>query len=138
MGRVWTPEERKRHLRKKYFTWKEKIFVLVIFMLAILTILALLFTGIPGELGIQITSVGLLFVTALLIVLVIWGGDDYKMHATILAVIAILLLVIVGILLAGNLSGFEQVVAYVILGIVFLVVVAASAFFIDIVHYESV
>jgi len=138
MGRTWTHEERKKHIRRKYYTWKEKVLVVIISMISIFAILGLLASGFAGGFAAQIVSVALIVIVAILIVLVVWGGEGYHTYAGILAAVAVLLAIAAAILLTGSLSGLEQILAYLILGIAFLVVVAGAAFFIDMMHYESI
>ena len=135
MARKWTREERRQYMREKYSPWKVKIFVMLASLVAIFLILYLLIseTVVPGPArGI---SAALAIVLILFIFMFSYGA--YKTASKILAIIAIVLVIVLSFFTAGSLSGAERIAAYIILGFLFLVVLAFAVFFIDMYTYES-
>lgn len=133
--RKWTREERRKHIREKYYPWKTKIFVMIVCMAAIFIFLYLLISGVANSLVVGGLSAVIL---VLLIFIIFFFSYGVKGKLTrILIIVTIALILVLGFFTAGSLSGTEQVVSYIILGFLFLILLAFAVFFIDVYTYES-
>jgi len=137
MARKWTRQERRRHIREKYYGWREKALVFVAVMLAVFIVLSLAVTGVLADFSLQLISSGMLIVIIIVFFLVAYGGTKFKIPIFLLLIVFILLLLTAVIVFAGMLSGIEQIVAIIILGLLFIAVIAVSVFFMDLVFYEA-
>jgi len=138
MVRKWTREERRKKLREKYYTWREKGFVIVVFISLLFIVLSLALSGTLTSFSLQLIVALLIVIIAALFFMVFFGGAEAKIPILILAVIFIILLIVAGVMLIGVLTGIEQLVVAVILGLIFLILIAISAFFIDMIAGEAV
>lgn len=139
--RKWTREERRKHIREKYYPWKTKIFVMIVCMAAIFIFLYLLISGVANSLVVGGLS-AVILVLLIFIIFFISYGVRFKFFRgldllKLLILIVIFLMFVLGFLTAGSLSGTEQVVSYIILGFLFLILLAFAVFFIDVYTYES-
>ena len=135
MPRKWTREERRKHIREKYYTWREKSFVTFGFLVILFIVLYLAFTS---AITVQTISLLAIFDIALLFFLIAYGGlKEAKIPILILAAILAILIIIGIVLVMGTLGGLEKFIAAIIFGVLFLVLIAFAAFFIDMYTYES-
>ena len=135
MPRKWTREERRKHIQEKYTPWKTKIFVLVIFLVFIFLLLSLALTGTLAEFSLQVNSAFLLGLIVVLFFMVVYKAP--RAATALIAAIIILLLLFTVFLLLGPLSGIVGFIASVVIGLLFLLLIAVAAFFIDMVFFES-
>jgi hypothetical protein len=137
MPRKWTREERKKALKEKYYSLKEKIFVVSAFFLAIFIVLYLSVTGGAGTFSLQIVSAAMVILMAVIFFLAVYGGEEYRVHTAVLLVVFLALLIAAGIVLAGMLTELEKFMVSVALGIFFLILLATAAFFITMFTHEG-
>ena len=135
MPRKWTREERKRHIREKYYSWKEKAFTMVIFFLSLLLVLYLVLTGAVVPLAVQAIA-GVLVILIMILGLLV-SLDDTSHRAIVLTLIALFLIFSLTAVFVVGLSGVERFVGSILLGILFFIILAAAVFLIDLVTYES-
>jgi len=134
MPRKWTRDERRKHLRESYYGWKEKAFVMIVSLLVIFLFLYISVFWTPSIQGI---SAGAIIVMGIIFFLVTFAGADYKKLTLAFVGLLIVLIIAAGIILIGTLGPVERIAASIILGLIFLLLVAVVAFFIDMYTYES-
>ncbi|MBI4021523.1 MAG: hypothetical protein HY369_04725 [Candidatus Aenigmarchaeota archaeon] len=135
MARKWTREERRSHLREKYFPWKKKIFVVVVAVAVLFISLYLTLVGFSATLPLQLVSALLIAVSFLVLFLVVWGGYSGRSPLPVLIALLIVVIVLLSIWAAG-LPALGQLIASIIMGFLLLVLIAVLVFFVDMITYE--
>ena len=137
MPRKWTREERRKYLREKYVPWKHKVFTIAVCLLAIFITLALSLSGALLLPSLQVISAVLILLIVTIFFMVAYGGEAFRIPVAILAAILVILILVAAVILAGMLSGVAGFLISIALGLLFLVLIAFAAFFIDMETWES-
>lgn len=137
MARKWTREERRVHIREKYYGWREKAFTMALFLLVILFVLYLAVTGTITTLPLQAISGVLVIIMVIIFLLVAYDTIKHRNIVFTLMGIFIILVLAAAVLIGGAHSEIERFVFSVIFGIIFIILIAVAAFFIDLATWES-
>ncbi|MBI4181598.1 MAG: hypothetical protein HY520_01365 [Candidatus Aenigmarchaeota archaeon] len=132
----WTRPERRRHVRRKYYHWKEKIFTAVLCIGLVLITLSMAIMNFSGNIRLELVSGALIFLGVLVSFGVVWGERTIR-SPSILAILALMVVVIAITSLAAGWPVFERLAASAVVGVLFLVILGLAFFFVDTATYEN-
>ena len=137
MPRKWTREERKAHKRAKEYSWREKGFVVAVFLILLSIVLYLAMFGGIKSLTLQAISVILLIIIILISLMVVYGGGEFKLFIGILILVFIILLIAAAVAISDILNELGELIVTIILGLFFIVLLFIAGFFITTYTWEG-